>query len=76
MQKRGQNLETFRKTLIYLILLFHFQDVKLFYAEEEEVEHRNPQKDLNLFKSTTNEVRKCFKDVRDAKDKPDKFTVS
>ena len=49
-------------------------DVKLFYAEEEEIEHRNPQKDLNLFKFTTNEVRKCFKDVRDAKDKPDKFT--
>ncbi|XP_071180226.1 THO complex subunit 5 homolog isoform X2 [Mytilus edulis] len=49
-------------------------DVKLFYAEEEEVEHRDPKKDLSLFKSTTDDVRKCFKDIRDSKDKPDKST--
>lgn len=58
-----------------ICLSFIIQDVRLFYAEEKEVEDRDPQKDLSLFKSTTSDIRKCFKDIKDAKNKGGKQSV-
>ena len=45
-----------------------FQPASLFYAEEAEVETRDVDDDVSLFRSTCEDIQKIIKDVRSLKD--------